>query len=1090
MDSPKKNKKTGLKGKTIRIPKKLDPTASFIAVRLISGENLLASDVETGKSDPVGFIWVGLPLNEKPLNFDNFADLNSGIKMTETCKTTLNPIWKGCELKSKGTTLAKYESLTRDSNDLDHMIFPIDISDLDILFTHQCIIQIRDEDTDENGLLFYQDLGMVEISISNIISEGKPLKNAITFGPKTIKLDKVKGMRRVDGNIKVKLSLVLSENDAINIPGKDISEKVKYLQQYKPYQEDLNAIDFNLNSHVIIPVEIENIDEEVLPPHKNDNISQVIPNNKLSIDKKTISPNILPIRNSKPQALAQAQLSRPKSGLRSRSASPNHYSNVRKVELPIYSHINVRLMSGESLLASDIETGKSDPIGFVWIGPSNVVPNFDGFMEVGSGIKATEVCYGTINPIWSEGDGFGMVFPVCNSTVSSSTVSKSTVGSSKDMVTNIDELVDMQCVIRIRDEDKDTITGVISYRDLGEVSIPLTDIIQTGKAMKNTISLGPKKYKLNSTKDMGKKMDGSVRLKVSLVLVSDDLRPWHPISFLALPARELGDKLKQYLEMKGKEDSELDVLNEDNPDEDNGEGLDYFDDLVPDFTKDKVMDDKVIEEGLEFQFQDPPTSGDESENPLKDIDSPALSSMKTPEKNVVEQQPEVDHPSPSAEKKGSPSKAPVPIVDVMLDRSGKKASSGDLFETARDDEMINSSGSAASAARLLKEMTQQRNILQQHLDELTKSTRIGLKSLSNRVNHIEQKADTALMATTKALTMTQELRGLHNPLLPSTVEITPDNPDNTENASAVALPSNALRKTDARGMKKEVVSRFKEFRKNMKDKASTGGTGVVELVMKGADGVVRTSTSKGIVDVSTVIVARGDDNDLNNDDNTVEDEGEAELEVVRKDYSKQRGEGPEEQRNVKPKKQERKFSQKSDISESREFVSDRKHKQYSTQEGYSTQGRYSTQDGGGGGVDWRQVEGWMAEGDYKSCFIAVLDRGDMQDLSRLMELTGPRPELLSVTVRSRVYDCISIMLMNGQGRGNSNEVERCLVWVLALVRGNSSNVGGMVTMRTVMDLVEALEVAGREPSRRGLLASLLSSQLGKGINRRDHRTNS
>ena len=39
---------------------------SKIVLTLIDGNKLLASDVETGKSDPVGFVWVGYNENNSP----------------------------------------------------------------------------------------------------------------------------------------------------------------------------------------------------------------------------------------------------------------------------------------------------------------------------------------------------------------------------------------------------------------------------------------------------------------------------------------------------------------------------------------------------------------------------------------------------------------------------------------------------------------------------------------------------------------------------------------------------------------------------------------------------------------------------------------------------------------------------------------------------------------------------------------------------------------------------------------------------------------------------------------------------------------
>jgi hypothetical protein len=60
---------------------------------------------------------------------------------------------------------------------------------------------------------------------------------------------------------------------------------------------------------------------------------------------------------------------------------------------------------------------------------------------------------------------------------------------------------------------------------------------------------------------------------------------------------------------------------------------------------------------------------------------------------------------------------------------------------------------------------------------------------------------------------------------------------------------------------------------------------------------------------------------------------------------------------------------------------------------------------------------------------------------------------------------------------NTN-VERCLIWTLSIVRGNENLIGTM-TKHTLREIIDSLRIVGREPSRRGLLASLLASQLDR-----------
>lgn len=44
-------------------------------------------------------------------------------------------------------------------------------------------------------------------------------------------------------------------------------------------------------------------------------------------------------------------------------------------------------------------------------------------------------------------------------------------------------------------------------------------------------------------------------------------------------------------------------------------------------------------------------------------------------------------------------------------------------------------------------------------------------------------------------------------------------------------------------------------------------------------------------------------------------------------------------------------------------------------------------------ANWNKIHKWHNMGDILSCFTEVLDRGDLDDLSQLMELVGPKPEV-------------------------------------------------------------------------------------------------
>ncbi len=81
-------------------------------------------------------------------------------------------------------------------------------------------------------------------------------------------------------------------------------------------------------------------------------------------------------------------------------------------------------------------------------------------------------------------------------------------------------------------------------------------------------------------------------------------------------------------------------------------------------------------------------------------------------------------------------------------------------------------------------------------------------------------------------------------------------------------------------------------------------------------------------------------------------------------------------------------------------------------------------------------------------------------------------QLLSVSTRNRLYDAVATLLYQNK------HTERCLIWVLALVRGKENLLATMVN-HSKKDLLEALEKLSSEPSKKGLLASLLRSQINK-----------
>lgn len=184
-----------------------------------------------------------------------------------------------------------------------------------------------------------------------------------------------------------------------------------------------------------------------------------------------------------------------KIGLKVRDVAKDHFSSGVKLNEPKFSRLVVRFLEGKSLLASDIETGKSDPVCFVWCGPTDENPDLNNFADESSGITLTSVCPITVDPIWNEDLTFRLD------------------------VSDITELIYLKCAICCRDED--IIDGNISYDELGMIEVPLKDVIQKGKACANSIVMSAAWYKLNKGPGM-RRVDGSLKLTISIIFGADD----------------------------------------------------------------------------------------------------------------------------------------------------------------------------------------------------------------------------------------------------------------------------------------------------------------------------------------------------------------------------------------------------------------------------------------------------------------------------------------------------------------------------------------------------------------------------------------
>jgi hypothetical protein len=201
-----------------------------------------------------------------------------------------------------------------------------------------------------------------------------------------------------------------------------------------------------------------------------------------------------------------------KRGLKHRDVAKEHFSSGVVQSEPKFSRLVVRFLEGKNLLASDIETGTSDPIAFVWCGPCNELPRLEEADLQESGILRTRVCKRTINPIWNE----DVIFPLD--------------------ISNIKELMDTKCVVYVRDEDIGVAgDGLVTYDELGMIDLPFKDIFINGKAMKNSVVVSGTWYTLSKSPGM-RKVEGSVKITLTVIFAPED----NDVIMPQLPSTDLG----------------------------------------------------------------------------------------------------------------------------------------------------------------------------------------------------------------------------------------------------------------------------------------------------------------------------------------------------------------------------------------------------------------------------------------------------------------------------------------------------------------------------------------------------------------------
>jgi C2 domain len=209
MSNQKSKKKTGLNVTSVSKDHwsngggKPKVEGTRLVVTILNGKGLLASDVVTGKSDPICFLWCGLPIvsTASKSAVDEFMDVTDeeecakiGILRTKVCPTTLEPVWN------------------------EDIVFPLAVDDTYSLAQLRCLIYVRDEDIDDDekgdDTISYDELGMCEISIKDILMYGKPLRTSIAYISKQLDLKSSPKMKKsAEGYIKVTCTLIFDEAD-------------------------------------------------------------------------------------------------------------------------------------------------------------------------------------------------------------------------------------------------------------------------------------------------------------------------------------------------------------------------------------------------------------------------------------------------------------------------------------------------------------------------------------------------------------------------------------------------------------------------------------------------------------------------------------------------------------------------------------------------------------------------------------------------------------------------------------------------------------------------------------------------------------
>jgi hypothetical protein len=176
-----------------------------LVIRVHEGKDLLVSDLVTGTSDPVAFVWVAS--REAGFEGVNLSGTDPPIQRTDVKRHTVDPIWDS------------------------EMTFPLKVSALEDVAAGSIYIVARDQD-DEDGEVHYDELGHLVIPLQSLMMEGQlqPKTRSVLLNARWWPLSPPKGTKKSSGSLKVSLGLFVGEDNPILTEGQSFEEAFRELR--------------------------------------------------------------------------------------------------------------------------------------------------------------------------------------------------------------------------------------------------------------------------------------------------------------------------------------------------------------------------------------------------------------------------------------------------------------------------------------------------------------------------------------------------------------------------------------------------------------------------------------------------------------------------------------------------------------------------------------------------------------------------------------------------------------------------------------------------------------------------------------------